>query len=77
MPNHRGRWQAQGGGVEASEAWHQEQPLAAADGVDLLVRLESQLSAAERKVRLPCFQQARTFVDRARTAGGVNATYIR
>jgi len=32
IPRHGGRFQAQGGGLEESEAWDQEEPLTISDG---------------------------------------------
>ncbi|MGK0366830.1 MAG: hypothetical protein ACI85O_003907 [Saprospiraceae bacterium] len=37
---HRGRVQAQGGGLEKSESWSQDEPLSKEDGLSLLEKLK-------------------------------------
>ena len=39
---HRGRIQAQGGGLEKSESWSQDKPLSAKQGLSLLARFSIQ-----------------------------------
>ncbi|MEM9847636.1 MAG: hypothetical protein AAF847_07090 [Bacteroidota bacterium] len=41
---HRGRWQAQGGGLKESESWAQEDPLSKEDGLKLLNKLREKIS---------------------------------
>ena len=48
---HRGRVQAQGGGLEASESWSQDEPLTAKQGRTLLQQLKAKLSKKERRER--------------------------
>ncbi|MEM8528989.1 MAG: hypothetical protein AAGG68_30435 [Bacteroidota bacterium] len=71
---HRGRWQAQGGGLEKSEAWSQDEPLSKEDGLDLLHKLKEQLSERELKEREQLFEQAERFVNNAQ---GVDAHFSR
>jgi len=69
--DHRGRVQAQGGGTEKSVPWVQSTPPTASDGQRLLDELAAQLTAAELQARQDAFVQAREFIDRAASAGGV------
>ncbi|MEM0992399.1 MAG: hypothetical protein AAGI49_05145 [Bacteroidota bacterium] len=48
---HRGRWQAQGGGLEESESWAQDEPLSKEDGQRLLNQLKEKLSKQDLKDR--------------------------
>lgn len=68
---HRGRIQAQGGGLEASETWNQDEPLTKQEGLSLLARLKSKLTPEEREQRRKSFDDAERFIDGAR--GGLNA----
>jgi len=68
---HRGRIQAQGGGLEASESWQQPEPLTKKKGLSLLKRLRSKLSPSERKARERPFQEAERFIEQ--TEGGIDA----
>jgi hypothetical protein len=67
---HRGRLQAQGGGLEASETWEQEKPLSRKDGLSLLSKLKGKLSARERALRKRPFEEAERFIEQAQ---GVDA----
>ena len=71
---HRGRFQAQGAGVEESERWAQDDPLSAGSARRLLEALELKLTPRELFLREQAFTEARQFVDRAETAGGVGVT---
>jgi hypothetical protein len=68
--NHRGRFQAQGGGLEESEAWGQDEPLTKDDGLSLLARLKNSLSPRERRRREKAFEKAERFIQ---NANGVDA----
>lgn len=68
---HRGRIQAQGGGLEASESWHQEEPLTKQKGLSLLQRLKNRLSAKDRELRNKQFEDAERFIKGV--DGGVDA----
>lgn len=72
-PTHRGRIQAQGGGVEKSCSWAQVTPLTKTEGEKLVDNLESSLTDPEMEVRQEAFQQARDYINRAARAGGVDA----
>ncbi|MCI0460549.1 MAG: hypothetical protein L0Z62_26645 [Gemmataceae bacterium] len=67
--DHRGRVQAQGGGVEIAESWDQDDPLLASEGHTKLDRLKSRLIPAEQKHREEAFREAHEFVDRAAATG--------
>lgn len=69
--DHRGRFQAQGGGLEESEPWTQEEPLQASTGHLLLCRLEDKIPAREAELRRDSFQKAHRFIDSAAASGGV------
>lgn len=68
---HRGRIQAQGGGLEASESWHQEEPLSKQKGLNLLYRLRDRLSSKDRELRKKQFEDAERFINGVE--GGVDA----
>ncbi|MBL7792173.1 MAG: hypothetical protein JNK77_07610 [Saprospiraceae bacterium] len=68
---HRGRIQAQGGGLETSETWNQDEPLTKQEGRGLLARLKSKLTPEEREQRRKSFEDAERFIDGAR--GGLDA----
>jgi hypothetical protein len=74
---HRGRWQAQGAGVEASKPWAQADPLLSADGRLPLTALENGLAPGEKAARAGAFVRANQYIDRCEQAGGVAATVIR
>jgi hypothetical protein len=73
-PEHRGRFQAQGGrgkGLEESEAWAQPTALLAADGRILLTTLQDRIANPEAEIRKDAFAQAFGFIDIAEAAGGI------
>lgn len=74
---HRGRIQAQGGGVETSQPWEQNTPLTRSQALDLMDRLEQSLKPKERAARELALQQARAFIEKAARAGGVTAPVSR
>lgn len=71
---HRGRWQAQGDGLEASKSWAQDEPLSKEDGLNLLNELKDELSDRDRQKREKLFEQAERFIENAQ---GVQATKIK
>jgi hypothetical protein len=73
LHSHRGRMQAQGGGIEESEPWAQDAPLPARDAHDLLSRLAAKLNPAERRHREKAFEDAHGYVTGAATRGGADA----
>ena len=70
-PAHRGRFQAQGGGIEESEAWAQSLPLPASDAYNLLKRLKGKLTGAEFGMRERAFEKAEQYVHEASRNGGI------
>lgn len=70
-PKHRGRIQAQGGGLEASESWSQEEPLSKEAGLSLLSRLFGRLSDRDRALREQPYQEASRFIEQV--DGGIDA----
>jgi hypothetical protein len=68
---HRGRIQAQGGGLEASESWSQDEPLTKGQGLSLLSKLKEKLSPREQELREKPFADAERFIKGAK--GGVQA----
>lgn len=72
-PPHRGRVQAQGGGVEKSRKWAQATPPTAADVLGMLDQLEAELGRADRRAREEAFAQAREFIRSAAEQSGLDA----
>lgn len=70
---HRGRIQAQGGGLEASESWSQDEPLKISKARLLFRRLTAKLSPKDRAKRKKAFEKAEQFVEQASQAGDVHA----
>ena len=70
--SHRGRIQAQGGGLEKSESWAQDKPLTKAQGLSLLQRLWNKLTKKEKEPRQRPYQQARRYIQNV-GAGGIDA----
>lgn len=68
---HRGRFQAQGGGLEESESWSQEEPFNKKDALELLGKLKSKLSDKELKKREKAFRSAESYIKNA--TGGIDA----
>ncbi|MEQ8704175.1 MAG: hypothetical protein RIC19_09665 [Phaeodactylibacter sp.] len=68
---HRGRIQAQGGGLEASESWSQTEPLSKEKGLSLLKRLRNKLSPEDQALRERPFEEAGRFINQ--TEGGIDA----
>jgi len=70
---HRGRFQAQGGGVEESESWAQEKPLSLFRALKLLAKLISKLATKDYEKRRDQFDKAEQFVKNAAESGGLYA----
>ena len=68
---HRGRFQAQGGGLEESEPWAEEEPLQALQGHRLLAGLQLKIPRREADLREKAFEDAHKYIDRAAASGGV------
>ena len=72
MNLHRGRIQAQGGGLEESVAWSRATPPTVTEGLTMIDQLISQLSLAEYQIRAKAFEDARKFVIRTGDNHGVD-----
>lgn len=59
---HRGRIQAQGDGLEASENWAQNEPLTAQDGLELLEKLKQKIRDQDAKTREKEFKKNATIL---------------
>mgnify|MGYP006885816536 CR=1 FL=1 len=70
---HRGRFQAQGGGVEESEPWSEEKPLSISKALQLLANLIRKLSPTDYNRRRRAFEKVQEFVKEASENGGVFA----
>lgn len=70
---HRGRVQAQGGGVEESVPWKELEPPTESMGHKMLDQLWGTLVPAERQYRELVFEQAHRFVTQAAGGGGVSS----
>ncbi|WOI84440.1 MULTISPECIES: hypothetical protein [Enterobacteriaceae] len=70
---HRGRFQAQGQNLEASEAWAVPIPPSKEEGEAMLQNLESKLERVDAEKRQAAFNDARSYIQTAYNAGGVYA----
>jgi len=70
---HRGRLQAQGGGVEESENWAQTKPLSVKNALELLRRLIAKLSLKDYERRKREFGKAEQFIVGVGENGGIYA----
>lgn len=68
---HRGRFQAQGGGIEKSESWAQDEPISKTDGLSLLEKLWNKLTQKERDIREKPYEDAKRYVENV--DGGIDA----
>jgi hypothetical protein len=68
---HRGRIQAQGGGVEMSVSWSRQTPLTESEMMAMVEVLESKLTSAERGARVTAFEQVRRLIRNASATGGL------
>ena len=59
---HRGRIQAQGENLEASEAWAQNEPLTKHEGLKLLANLKNKIPKKEAEIRENAFIKASEFI---------------
>lgn len=73
---HRGRFQAQGNGLQESTPWNQSDPLTKTEAKVLLKRLSDNLTPKDLAIRQDCFDKANTIVSRA-PSYGVDAQYIK
>lgn len=65
----RGRFQAQGAGLEKSRPWAQEAIPTKPDGHGFLEELKAQLTPSELQARATCFMRANKWVDAAPALG--------
>lgn len=70
---HRGRVQAQGNKLEASEAWSQDTPPTVEDGLNFLQQLADKITKSEFLVREKEFKKAAQFIKQAGDNGGIDA----
>lgn len=70
---HRGRFQAQGNGLEESESWAQDKPLSISKALFLLRSLAAKLNLNDFTKRKKAFEKAEEFVNNASENGGVFA----
>ncbi len=70
---HRGRFQAQGGGIEESESWAQSRPLSVKKALELLKRLIDKLHKEDYEKRKTPFLKTRAFIEEAGKNGGVSS----
>jgi hypothetical protein len=60
---HRGRFQAQGENLEASESWAKDEPLTKNEGQDLLEKLQNKIPKHEAQIREKAFEKANEFIE--------------
>lgn len=70
---HRGRLQAQGNTLEASESWSQDEPPTVSEGLNFLQKLVKKITKGQFLERKKEFKKAETFIKRAGENGGVDA----
>ena len=59
---HRGRIQAQGKNLEASEAWSRNEPPTKKNGLEVLDTLKNKIPKKEAKIRERAFKKASRFI---------------
>ncbi len=60
---HRGRMQAQGEQLEASESWAENHPITKPEGLSLLENLKNKIPKIEAKLREGVFKKAAKFIE--------------
>ena len=70
--DHRGVIQAQGGNLQASRPWAQDEPLLASSGYSYLDSLKEEIGRREFDLRSEGFPQARSFIERMVARGGTD-----
>lgn len=70
---HRGRIQAQGGGIEESESWAQDEPLKISKARLLFQRLIAKLSRKDYEKRRKAFEKAKEFTENISRNGSMFA----
>jgi len=59
----RGRMQAQGENLEASEAWSQDEPITKNEGLEMLNNLKNKIPKKEAQIREKAFDKATQFIN--------------
>ncbi|MFK7796448.1 MAG: hypothetical protein AB8E82_03265 [Aureispira sp.] len=77
IKKHRGRIQAQGGGIEESESWAQDEPLKIAKALLLFKQLIAKLSPKDQIKRQRAFKRAQQFAEQTSETGGAHARLSR
>ena|ERR1700749_1882204 len=72
--NHRGRFQAQGSGLNKKEPWSQDIPLLYTTGKDLLESLRSQLTPSELRDRALGIIECSAAIKNIHNSGGYHVT---
>lgn len=72
-PKHRGRIQAQGGGLEESEKWARDTPPSWEEGLEIVEKLKKKLPKKELENRKELLDKAEQFIKAAGKKGGVSA----
>lgn len=67
--SHRGRFQAQGGGIEESVKWALNKPCTKSHANKAIRELKNKLSSSELSVREKCFERVMNFVQRSPSNG--------
>lgn len=70
---HRGRIQAQGGGIEESENWASNTPPDVEKGLEMLQNLQEKLPPKEQQNRKELFDKAERFIRAAGAKNGLTA----
>ncbi len=70
---HRGRIQAQGNKLEASESWSQEKPPSVVEGLNFLESLKAKITKSQFLEREKEFKKAEDFIIQAGENGGIDA----
>ena len=73
LPDHRGRIQSQSDSMDESEAWSQDIPLEASEGIDKAKILEYRHNKKEKKLKMLAFKKAREFIIKCKENGGVTS----
>ena len=60
---HRGRIQAQGENLEASESWSKDDVPTKNDGFEMLDKLKNKIPRMEEKIRVKAFYKATKFIE--------------
>lgn len=74
---HRGRIQAQGENLEASEAWAQNKAPTKNNGLSMLEKLKNKIPRKEANKREKVFNEAHKYIERASLKGGLQATVFK